>query len=107
MRFSVHTGEAGILRERGRAVRSGPLTIRHLPGEWYRFSPVTAKRYGSAPQRNRVKRIIREIMRGGVNSFPAGSYMISWYAPCGDAHRSDIEPRLRETMDILRSGTQS
>jgi ribonuclease P protein component len=103
MRFSVHTKEAGFLRERGLVERNGPLIVRHVPGTWYRFSPVAAKRHGSAPERNRIKRIIREIMRVGRGSFPAGSYLIFWNTTCGKTTRADIEPRLRETMNLLRT----
>lgn len=104
MRFSVRSGEAALVRERGFAIRNGPLTIRHIPGEWYRFSPVIAKRFGNAPERNRVKRIIREIMQKGLGAFPAGSYLVSWHAPCKETGREEIETHLLDAVVALRDG---
>ena len=107
MHFSVRTSEAGMVRESGVRERSGPITIRHIGGEGFYYSPAVSKRYGSAPERNRVKRIIREIMRGLIGSFPEGRYLIYYNASCDGVGRRDIEPLIRSLLAKLNSGMTS
>lgn len=104
MHFSVRTSEAGMIREHGVRGRSGPITIRHAKGGDYRFSPAVSKRYGSAPARNRVKRIIREIMRRCGTEFPPGSYLIYFNASCDGVGWLDIEPHIRSLLAKMKTG---
>ncbi len=104
MHYSVRTSEAGLVRERGVRERSGPVTIRHLPSGDYRYSPAVGKRYGTSPERNRVKRIIREIMRKYSDTFPSGLYLVYFTASCNDVGWRDIEPHIRSLSAKLKPG---
>jgi ribonuclease P protein component len=104
MYFSVRTSEAGLIREHGVRLRSGPITIRHAAGEGFYYSPAVSKRYGSAPTRNRVKRIIREVMRGCENEFPVGRYLVYFNASCEGVGWRDIEPHIRSLLAKMKTG---
>ena len=56
------------VRNRGRAVAHGPLVMRFLPNALdpaqNRYAVIAGKRCGKSVQRNRLKRLIREALRG-------------------------------------------
>lgn len=61
-------GDVRRVRARGRAVAQGPLVVRFLPNTLEpaqnRYTVVAGKRCGKAVQRNRLKRLVRESLRG-------------------------------------------
>lgn len=82
----MHTGLSttliNSLRRNGKKYNGTLLTVRYLESDIYRYSPVVSKKNGNAAKRNRVKRLIREVMRNNSVSFPSGMYMIYVNKPC-------------------------
>jgi ribonuclease P protein component len=67
--FRLHReGDVRRVRARGTAVAHGPLVARVLPNDLdpaqNRYTVVAGKRCGKAVQRNRIKRLVREALRG-------------------------------------------
>lgn len=61
-------GEVRAVRSRGRTVSDGPLVIRYLPNASdppaNRYAVVAGRKSGGSVQRNRLKRVTREALRG-------------------------------------------
>ena len=72
--------EVRAARSRGRAVSDGPLVIRYLrnatdpPANRYAF--VAGKKSGGSVQRNRLKRVTREAVRGLHSALAPGFDMV-------------------------------
>lgn len=68
-RFRLHKdGDVRRVRARGKASAHGPLVARVLPNDLQppqnRYTVIAGKRCGKAVQRNRLKRLTREALRG-------------------------------------------
>jgi ribonuclease P protein component len=61
-------GDVRRVRARGRAIAHGPLVVRLLPNTLEpaqnRYAVIAGKRCGKSVQRNRLKRLVREALRG-------------------------------------------
>jgi ribonuclease P protein component len=66
-----------------------------------------AKKQGNAPERNRVKRIVRELMRAGEGVFPNGAYLIYCSGPCETLHHEELKSAILAIMDSLCAGARS
>ena len=101
MRSGVTTPEAGAIRRTGTTVRGSAISIRHLASDEYRYTPVISRRQGSSVARNRVKRVVRELMRLAADRFPTGLYFIYLNGPCGEFDRDTVARELGTLADRI------
>ena len=89
----------------GLYLRGSSLSVKYLQNNDYRFSPVVSKKQGNAPQRNRVKRIIRDYMRGKRKVYPAGHYLIYYNGACESLNREQAVCDLDRAVALFRKQT--
>ena len=96
MRFNIRTSLVNRVRSEGFSVRASSLSIKYLADDDFRYTVVVSKNKGNAVKRNRIKRIIREIMRERKGDFPNGLYVLYINKP--------YDQLSRETLmdDVLR-----
>ncbi len=102
MHFSVDSKTAGRIRTGGTYVRSGLISLRYLPDDSYRYSPVVSKKQGTSVRRNRIKRVIRDIMRAGKDTFPAGSYLVYYNGASATVTHSELTEAITQAMQTVR-----
>ena len=99
MHFSVTSSEAKRISKEGHSKRAPSISIKFCAAADYRFSAVVSKKQGAATERNRVKRIIRELMRCKKDIYPPGLYLIYYRGLCKDFNRSQVERDLDDMMN--------
>jgi ribonuclease P protein component len=104
MHFSVPSREAKAMCRTIPARRAGTLSLKFRPGEGHRYSVVVAKRYGNAVRRNRVKRVVRELMREKLGIVPAGNYLIYMNVQCDQAAREVLAGDLDTLLHRIAAG---
>ena len=98
MYFSVKSATAKKIHATGHSVRTPSLTVRYLAGKPLRYSVVVAKKQGNAVQRNRVKRVIREIVKHKKDLFPTGYYLLYFKRQCDRLRRDSVENDFNEII---------
>lgn len=101
MESGVTTPEAGAIRRQGTTVRGTAISIRHLSSDEYRYTPVISRKQGSSVARNRVKRVIRELMRQAADRFPTGLYFIYLNGSCEEFDRETVARELGTLTDRI------
>ena len=94
MRGSLNTRMVRQTNEGGSHFRSGAVSVKYLPRNEYRYTPVVSKKQGNAVKRNRVKRVIRGIMSSQGERFPRGYYLIYYRGFCIEMNRNLLEKNL-------------
>jgi len=107
MRSSVKASEAKRIRSEGSYQRKKSVSIRHLKHEQYRYTAVVSKKQGGAVERNRVKRIIREIMRTNRERFPNGLYLIYYNEDCRKFDRNTVLGEIEELIGKIAQPEQA
>lgn len=103
MYFSVTNSKAKKIHAERHCERSLSVNVRYCISNDYRFSAVVSKKQGIATERNRVKRIIRELMRCKKDIYPLGLYLVYFNDPCKDINRTRLE---RDLDDIMKKVSQ-
>jgi ribonuclease P protein component len=78
------------------------ISLRYLPGDAFLYSPVVSKKQGTAAVRNRIKRIIREVMRAGKGTYPPGSYLVYYNGTSAQLDRNEISANIRNHMETIQ-----
>ena len=96
MHFSVNAAKAKQIGADVTPLRTITHSIKFLPdNDLYKYTVVISKKQGNPAKRNRVRRIIREIMRCNRNRYPNGFYMLYVNKKCDQLKRdilvSDLE----------------
>ncbi len=77
---------------------SGPITVAALIGDEKRLGLVVSKRVGSAVERNRIKRVIRECFRSKREEFPRGDCVIIAQPGLADLDNAGISTTLSRAL---------
>ena len=99
MYFSVKPEKAEKINAYVKSVRSLSIGIKYLQGDQYKYTVVISKKQGNSVKRNRIKRIIREIMRNNRSEYPDGFYLIYINKKCDQLKRKSI---LNDIDDVLK-----
>lgn len=102
MHDSVDSALAKRIAAGGSYTRSGALNFRYIEGEIFRFSVVISKKQGKAAARNRVKRVVREIIRKRKGEFPEGSYLVYYRGMCEGLSKERIRGDIDRVIDKMR-----
>jgi len=79
-------------------VRMSAISTKYLTTDQYKYTVVISKKQGNAVKRNRIRRIIREIMRCNRNKYPKGSYMLYVNKQCDQLPRKLLLNDLEEII---------
>jgi len=101
MRFSITPYQAKKVSSEGTGKRAETVSLKYLEDSDYRFSAVVSKKQGGAAERNRVKRVIREIMRKKEDVYPPGLYMVYFRGKCLSLNRARVIRDLDGLMGTL------
>lgn len=101
MRSGLKTIDIRNIITSGVSVRKRTISIKYLAGNDYRYSVVVTKKQGNAVQRNRVKRVIREIMRTRKNLYPRGEYLLYFNQKCEDFQREPVSTDINRIIRAL------
>lgn len=94
--------EFAAVRGGGVRIRTGHmmLSLLKVPGR-KRLGLVVGRHVGTAPQRNKIKRIIREFFRLNREQFPEGDCVVIPYKGAADLTNNDIRLELTEALKTL------
>jgi len=101
MHFSVNASMAKKIRENGFSKHAGSISVKYLPEHDYRYTPVISKRQGTSVARNRVKRIMRELMRCNEHRYPAGLFLTYFNRQCSQFNRKKVSLEIDEVMKCI------
>jgi ribonuclease P protein component len=110
MHYGIRSDKAKYISSKILPLRTSTLSVKYLRENEYHFSVVVSKKQGKASERNRVKRVIREILRLNPFYFPDGSYMVYYNKKCSDLIRSsilaDLETIGKKITSTIIGGTE-
>ena len=98
MYYSVTSSLAKNISSQGTYIRSSSISIKYLNDSRYRYSAVISKKQGPAVERNKVKRVIRELMRLKKGIYSNGSFLIYYNVKCADFNRGQVDCELDDIM---------
>jgi len=98
MHFSVTTSEAKKINTEGSFKQVASISIKFIENKDFRYSVVVSKKQGGAAERNRIKRIIREMLRTGKKHYPSGLYLIYYNGKCADFDRDGTANDIKNVM---------
>ena len=99
MYFSVKLTKAKKINTYVNTKWTPSISVKHFKNQHYHYSVVVSKKQGNAVKRNRVKRVIREIMRCNRDVFPCGNYIIYFNQQCDQFNRKNV---LNDLVEIMK-----
>lgn len=90
------------VRQEGCACRRDGVVVACRPGRVRRLGLVVSKRVGNAPERNRIKRVVREYFRKDPERFPRGDCVVIATTGLGERENDAIRAALDAALAALR-----
>ena len=103
MHFGIKSAKIKKILAHANYIRTPELSIKYLADEHYYYTVVVPKKLGNAVKRNKVKRVIREIMRRNSDINPNGYYIIYFNQQCDQLNRQFL---LNNLKDIIKKVSQ-
>jgi len=102
MHDGVDSSLAKRIAEGGSYAGSRTLNVRYIASDGFRFSVVVSKKQGKAVARNRVKRVVRELIRERRSGFPDGSYLVYYRGMCDELSRVRLRGDIDTVIETMR-----
>jgi len=100
MHFAVKHKKPEITSTYVNSIRTSTVGLKFLTDDQYKYTVVISKKQGNAVKRNRIRRVISEIMRCNQNKYPNGSYVIFVNTKCDQLTRelllNDLEKIIKK-----------
>ena len=81
-------------------IRTSTVGLKFLTDDQYKYTVAISKKQGNAVKRNRIRRVIKEIMRCNQNKYLKGSYVIFVNKKCDQLTRelllNDLEKIIKK-----------
>lgn len=89
------------VKRRGKSVRAGAFLISFLPRGEKRIGIVTPRKAGTAVNRNRIRRVVRELFRTAKEIFPNGDCVVVALEGAGKFDNEKIRETLKRAIEKL------
>lgn len=86
------------VKAKGVRARSGPFLVSAVRGDRARLGVVVGKKVGNAVERNRIKRVVRELFRTERELFPLGDCVVVPHEGASDLENKTIKSHLRKCL---------
>ena len=106
MHSSVTSPEAKSISANGRYYRAGSFGLKRLVSNDRRYAIVISKRQGKAHERNRVKRVIRELLRHRESIISDGLYLLYFRGLCSRMNRERIAADIDKVLETIKTGIE-
>ena len=99
----LRAAEFGEVKERGVRARAGTISVAAVPRESGipRLGLVVSSAVGNSPQRNRLKRVIREFFRMNKGAFLPGDFVVIPRQGAAALENEEIRIQLRRAFEAL------
>ena len=94
------------VRDLGARSGAGRISVAAVPGTDRRLGVIVSRQVGGAVQRNRIKRVIREMFRCNQEEFPCGDCVVVAHAGATKLNNASIRKNASSALAKLSRRTE-